>query len=345
MYESYLGLNERPFDLVPDPRYFFGSQGHREAMQLLLYGISAGEGFIVITGEVGTGKTTLCRNLLKKLGPNIESAVILNPCQSEEELLATILLDLGVAHLGVQTALPIRTALLDALNSHLLESRARGKRVVLIIDEAQNLSPQVLEQIRLLSNLETEKEKLVQIILVGQVELSERLARHDLRQLNQRVSVRYRLRPLRTGETRSYVLFRLHRAGCERDDFFTWGAFRLIHRLSQGYPRLINLICDRTLLALCAKKRKKVSRSVVRMAWSSLYPEWDPAGAGRWGFSRVSQLGYVLGVLLIGLTIGMAVERQQLEKWVVAVYEKAAALTSPAETGANPGELAGISLD
>ena len=251
-----------------------------------------------------------------------------------------------MADLGVPIALPSsRTALLDALNGHLLESRARGKRVVLIIDEAQNLPPQVLEQIRLLSNLETEKEKLVQIILMGQVELSERLARHDLRQLNQRVSVRFRLRPLRTGETRSYMLFRLHRAGCERDDFFTWGAFRLIHKLSQGYPRLINLICDRALLALCAKKRKKVSRSVVRMAWSSLYPEWDPAGAGRWGFSRVSRLGYVLGVLLIGLTIGMAVERQQLEKWVVAVYEKAAALTSPAETGANPGELAGVPLD
>jgi general secretion pathway protein A len=301
MYESYLGLSERPFSLVPDPRYFFASHAHKEAMDYLLYGISAGEGFIVVTGEVGTGKTTLCRTLLKHLEPNVETAVILNPCQSAEELLGAVLEDLGVPI----PLPPSRKTLLDALNRYLLESRAKGKRVVLIIDEAQNLPPRVLEQIRIISNLETEKEKLIQVILIGQVELSERLARHDLRQLNQRLSVRYRLCPLRPKETRAYILFRLHRAGCQRDDFFTRTAFRRIHRLSRGYPRLINLICDRALLALSAKKSKRVGLSLVREAWRSLYPEWDPASRRRWGVSWASRLGYALGVLVIGLAMGM----------------------------------------
>jgi len=301
MYESYLGLSERPFSLVPDPHYFFASQPHKEAMNHLFYGISAGEGFIVVTGEVGTGKTTLCRTFLKHLQPNIETAVILNPCQSAEELLGAVLEDLGEPI----PLPPSRKALLDALNCYLLESRAKGKRVVLIIDEAQNLPPRVLEQIRLISNLETEKEKLIQIILVGQVELSERLARHDLRQLNQRLSVRYRLCPLKRKETRTYILFRLHRAGCQRDDFFTRAAFRRIHRLSRGYPRLINLVCDRALMALYAKKTRRVSSSLAYEAWKSLYPEWDPATKRRWGISWAPRLGYTLGVLAMALVLGI----------------------------------------
>lgn len=330
MYESYLGLNERPFSLVPDPRFFFASRAHREAMQHLLYGISAGEGFIVVTGEVGTGKTTLCRTLLKHLQPNVETAVILNPCQSAEELLVTILEDLG-APISLP---PSRKVLLEALNDYLLECRAKGKRMVLIIDEAQNLPSRVLEQIRLLSNLETEKEKLIQIILMGQVELSEKLARHDLRQLNQRVSVRYRLSPLGEKETRAYVLFRLHRAGCQRDDFFTGGAFRLIHKLSRGYPRLINLICDRALLALCATKKKRVRPSVVRQAWRSLYPEWDPASVGYRRFSWASRLGFALVLLLIAGTMGMVLSMGAIEEWAAKTFSGEAALTQKAEIAA-----------
>lgn len=272
MYEAHLGCQERPFALVPDPRYFFASRGHREALQHLLYAVRRGEGFVVITGEVGTGKTTLCRTLLKRLDPQIETAVILNPCQSEEELLQTILDDLGISAPPALT----RKALLDALNAHLLESRAAGRRVVLIIDEAQDLPVRLLEHIRLLSNLETEREKLIQIILVGQVELSAKLCQRNLRQLNQRVAVRYRLPRLRPKETRAYIHHRLTRAGSERHDLFTWGALRLVHYFSGGIPRLVNVICDRALMAMYARRLKQVNRSTIRVAWQSLYPSWDP---------------------------------------------------------------------
>lgn len=273
MYESYLGCQERPFALVPDPRYFFASRGHRAALDHLLYGIRRGEGFVVITGEVGTGKTTLCRTLLKRLDPDIETAVILNPSRSEEELLRTILDDLGVKVAPAAT----RKELLGALNTHLLASRAAGKRVVLIIDEAQDLPPRLLEQIRLLSNLETEREKLIQIILVGQVELSTKLCHRSLHQLNQRVTVRFRVPTLRPKETRAYIQHRLTRAGSERHDLFTWGALRLVHHLSGGVPRLINVICDRAFVAMYARRLKQVRRSTIRLAWRSLYPDWDPA--------------------------------------------------------------------
>lgn len=303
MYESHLGCAERPFALVPDPRYFFASRGHREALNHLLYGIRREEGFVVITGEVGTGKTTLCRTLLRKLDPQIETAVILNPSQSEEELLQAILGDLGVSVPSSAT----RKDLLDALNTHLLENRAAGKRVVLVIDEAQDLPPRLLEQIRLLSNLETEREKLIQIILVGQVELSAKLCQRGLRQLNQRVAVRYRLPKLQPKETRDYVLHRLARAGAERRDLFTWGALRLVHYLSGGIPRLINIICDRALVAMYARRLKRVTRSTIRLAWRSLYPSWDPvyrAVSPTLSLQRVASAVGLLAAALASATAG-----------------------------------------
>ena len=303
MYESHLGCQERPFALVPDPRYFFASRGHKEALNHLLYGIRREEGFVVITGEVGTGKTTLCRTLLRKLDPQIETAVILNPSQSEEELLQTILGDLGVS---VPTA-ATRREFLDALNTHLVESRAAGKRVVLIIDEAQDLPPRLLEQIRLLSNLETEREKLIQIILVGQVELSAKLCRRDLRQLNQRVAVRYRLPRLRPKETRAYIQHRLARAGAERHDLFTWGALQLVHHFSDGIPRLINILCDRALVAMYARRLKRVTPSTIRLAWRSLYPAWDPARqvvSPTMGLQRVASAVALLAAALASATAG-----------------------------------------
>jgi len=296
MYEAQLGCHERPFALVPDPRYFFASQGHRQALNHLLYGIRREEGFVVITGEVGTGKTTLCRTLLKRLDPNVDTAVILNPSQSEEELLLAILGDLGIAVPPSAT----RKELLDALNAHLLESRAAGRRVVLIVDEAQDLPVRILEQIRLLSNLETEREKLIQIILVGQVELSPKLCQRSLRQLNQRVAVRFRLPTLRPKETRAYVQHRLSRAGSERHDLFTWGALRLVHHLSGGVPRLINVVCDRALTAMYARRLNRVKASTIRLAWRSLYPAWDPvrrALAPRTSLRRVAaSVGLALAV-------------------------------------------------
>lgn len=303
MYESHLGCAERPFALVPDPRYFFASRGHKEALNHLLYGIRREEGFVVITGEVGTGKTTLCRTLLRKLDPQIETAVILNPSQSEEELLQAILGDLGVSVPSAAT----RKELLDALNTHLLENRAAGKRVVLVIDEAQDLPVRLLEQIRLLSNLETEREKLIQIILVGQVELSAKLCQRGLRQLNQRVAVRYRLPKLQPKETRDYVLHRLARAGSERRDLFTWGALRLVHYLSGGVPRLINIICDRALVAMYARRLKRVTRSTIRLAWRSLYPSWDPvyrAVSPTLNLQRVASAVGLLAAALASATAG-----------------------------------------
>jgi type II secretory pathway predicted ATPase ExeA len=245
MYEQYFGLKEKPFSLTPDPRFLFLSADHKGALDHLLYGIKRREGFLAITGDIGTGKTTICRTLLEGLDPGMQTALILNPLLNEREILSAILEDFGITYPGQ----PPRKTLIDLLNLFLLDQAKRGGGALLIIDEAQNLAPNVLEQIRILSNLETDQEKLLQIILVGQRELRDKLESKALRQLNQRISVRYHLAPLSPEETIRYIEHRLTVAGAKGGIEFSPGAYQAIYHFSRGVPRLINLIADRALLA------------------------------------------------------------------------------------------------
>ncbi|MDH3684825.1 MAG: AAA family ATPase [Myxococcales bacterium] len=258
MYHEFYALREKPFSLSPDPRFLFLSDSHREALAHLLYGIEQGEGFIVLTGEVGTGKTTLSRTLLQRIEPGTEIAFIFNPQLSASELLQSI-----CAELGLPAADRTRREMMDALNRFLLAKKAEGRRVILLIDEAQNLPPDTLEQVRLLSNLETDTEKLLQIILIGQPELDAILESPSLRQLNQRISVRWRLSTLTALETRDYVKHRLRIAAGAPREIFTDLALREVHRRSAGVPRLVNLLCDRALLAGFGAGARSIGLSLV----------------------------------------------------------------------------------
>ena len=276
MYEEFYGLKEKPFNLTPDPRFFFLSENHRGAFEHLLYGIKEREGFILITGEVGAGKTTLCRALLNKIeSHSTVSALILNPMFSGQELLQCILGDFGI-----QSKAASKKELLDELNQFLLNQQAANRNSILIIDEAQNLPLPVLEEIRILSNLETEKEKLLQIILMGQIELKEKLSLPRLRQLNQRISIRYHLEPLGREEVPRYIQHRLTVAGSSGDIHFTPGALREIYRYSQGIPRLINLASDRALLAGYAEQSREIQRETVIKGLKSLEGEEAPRSRG-----------------------------------------------------------------
>jgi general secretion pathway protein A len=263
MYTSFFGLNEKPFAITPDPRYLFLSERHGEALAHLVYGVTESGGFMQLTGEVGTGKTTLVRTLLQnKLPHNADVAVVLNPRLSVLEFLETICEELGILAPEYRGSVK---ALVDALNRQLLTAHAEGRRVILVVDEAQNLSRDVLEQVRLLTNLETAKQKLLQIILIGQPELRDLLAREDLRQLAQRITGRYHLEPLSRDETAQYIEHRLRVAGA-LGEVFDSGAKREVFRLTEGVPRLINVICDRALLGAYSKETRRVNRRLVRRA-------------------------------------------------------------------------------
>jgi general secretion pathway protein A len=259
MYTKFYDLSEKPFTLVPDPRYLFLSRSHREALAHLLYGIQEGEGFILVVGQVGTGKTTLCRTLLERVGDEVDIGFIFNPSSTDVELLAAI-----NREFGIPSDAQVATELVEVLNRFLLQRRAIGRRVLLVIDEAQKLEPEVLEQIRLLSNLETEREKLLQILLFGQPELDELLARSDLRQLRQRITIRWALRPLTRAETGAYVSHRLRVAGSRDTPLFSPGALRVLYRKSGGVPRLINAVADRALLAGYSAGLERVTAAAVR---------------------------------------------------------------------------------
>ena len=281
MYTSFFGLSEKPFAITPDPRYLYLSERHAEALAHLLYGINESGGFIQLTGEVGTGKTTVVRTLLSRVPHHADVAVILNPRLTPVEFLLTICEELG---------LPIAEAdrdsvkhMVDTLNRRLLSAHADGRRIIVIVDEAQNLSPEVLEQVRLLTNLETPTQKLLQIILIGQPELRDLLDRTDLRQLAQRITGRYHLKPLSREETQGYVRHRLRVAGAAAE-IFTPGALREVHRLSSGIPRVINVSCDRALLGAYTQEARKVTAALVRQAAGEVYgrrfaPQWMSWGA------------------------------------------------------------------
>jgi general secretion pathway protein A len=262
MSASHFGLSESPFSITPDPRFLYMSVRHREALAHLLYGITGGGGFVQLTGEVGTGKTTICRYLLEQLPADVDVALILNPKLTALELLASVCDELRIAYPAGTTSLKV---LVDALYRHLLGAHSRARRTVLIIDEAQNLTVEVLEQIRLLTNLETARDKLLQIILIGQPELSQMLEQPALRQLAQRVTARYHLLPFSPPETCGYILHRMEVAG-QRAIAFTEAAMREAHRLSGGVPRLINVICDRALLGAYAHDLRRIEPRTVRTA-------------------------------------------------------------------------------
>lgn len=264
MYLRYFGLDETPFSITPDPAFVFLSPRHRDALAHLLYGIGKGGsgGFVQLTGEVGTGKTTLCRCLLEQVPENTRIALLLNPLVSPRELLAAISEELGI---DVSGSLDSTRLLVDGLNRYLLDAHMRGERVVVVIDEAQNLSPEALEQVRLLTNLETSKEKLLQIVLLGQPELRELLQRRNLRQLAQRITARYHLSPLGQKDTHLYISHRMKIAGAQRNPFRR-SAMSALFRRSQGIPRLINIIADRSLVAAFAKERADVTAAMVHEA-------------------------------------------------------------------------------
>ncbi len=268
MYETFFGLKERPFNLTPDPKYLYLSDKHKEAFAHLLYGIKNRSGFVMITGEIGTGKTTLCRNLLNQLDSGAEVAFIFNPFLEPLELLKKI-----NQEFGIEPCADTVLGLTEELNKHLLLSAAHGKNCVLVIDEAQNLSPRVLEQIRLLSNIETDSEKLLQIILIGQPELAEKLQLTELRQLNQRITARYHLKSLNATETLEYIAYRIYVAGGKKRVDFTRPAAKLVYKLSGGVPRMINALCDRALLIGYTREQRVVTAREVRHAMQEIRGE------------------------------------------------------------------------
>jgi general secretion pathway protein A len=301
VYEAFFSLEDAPFVLTPDPRFLLRSKGHHEVLSTLIYGITSQKGLLALIGDVGTGKTMLCRALLRELPKEVKSALVLNPYLSDSELLGTILDDLGVERRG-----STKGELMAVLSQYLLTAGGEGKTVVVILDEAQQMSDAALEQIRILSTLETATRKLLQIVLVGQPELEEKLAKPELRQLDQRIGIRCYLRPLSRKETFRYIEHRLRIAGLPGALPFARGALMRIYAYSRGTPRVINLVCDRALTAAFSARAREVSPGLVKAAIRNLEGERlkrrratrriRPSGLG--AFGRVAAV--VAGVLLLG---------------------------------------------
>ncbi|TFZ00530.1 AAA family ATPase [Ramlibacter henchirensis] len=303
MYAPYFGLSHEPFSIAPDPRYLFMSERHREALAHLLYGLGGGGGFVLLTGEIGTGKTTVCRGFLEQIPENCNVAYIFNPKLTVTELLQSVCEEFRIQVPRREGAVPTVKDYLDPLNAFLLQSHANGRNSVLIIDEAQNLSADVLEQLRLLTNLETSQRKLLQIVLIGQPELRELLAQPRLEQLAQRVIARFHLDALTRTETQQYVRHRLEIAGLSRPMPFDRGALERIHKRSGGVPRRINLLCDRALLGAFGRSEATVTRAIVDQAAREVFGDPAPAAQPTWprqaavlGVGLLAGAGLVAGV-------------------------------------------------
>jgi len=328
MYTSFFGLGEKPFAITPDPRYLYLSERHAEALAHLLYGINESGGFIQLTGEVGTGKTTVARTLLSRVPHHADVAVILNPRVTPIEFLLTICEELGVSIADADR--DSVKQMVDALNRRLLEAHAGGRRIIVLVDEAQNLSIDVLEQVRLLTNLETPTQKLLQIILIGQPELRELLDRTDLRQLAQRITGRYHLKPLSREETKGYVRHRLRVAGAT-EEIFTAAALAEVHRLSRGIPRVINVACDRALLGAYTQETRTITAALMRRAAGEVYgrrfmPHWLGWLAGCVGVAALA------AILIAGRQLW---HRQALAKPVPVPAAPPPAAATPAPMSVN----------
>ncbi|MFP4350154.1 MAG: ExeA family protein, partial [Desulfococcaceae bacterium] len=296
MYKKFFGFKERPFQLVPNPAYLFLSKSHEEALAHLSYAVSQGDGFVEITGEVGTGKTTLCRVFLGGLGENTEAAYIFNPLLNAVQLLKAV-----NDEFGIDSRADTEKELIDTLNTFLMEKKRQGKQVIVLIDEAQKLGEDVLEQLRLLSNLETDTSKLLQIILVGQPELREMLDSQELRQLGQRITLSCYLTPLDLRETRAYIQHRIQIASQRPGVKFTRGAFWSIYRYSRGIPRLINIASDRALLTAYGLHKRKITGAIARSAIRELASRGDIRRYGLFDLKRAIIFLLVVGIGLSAL--------------------------------------------
>ena len=296
MYTQYFGLSERPFSIAPDPHFLYLSELHKEALAHLLYGMEGGGCLVLLTGDVGTGKTTVSRALLEQLPDETDIALILNPRLSEVELLTAICGELRIG--GIPAPASVKQ-LVDCLNRHLLDTHAQGRNTILIIDEAQDLAPDVLEQLRLLTNLETTKEKLLKIILLGQPELKERLNRPEFAQINQRITSRYHLLPLQEADVFAYIEHRVRVAGGGRGQLFSVPAMRRINDWSHGIPRLINLLCERALIGAYVEEKDQVDRGIVERAGREVLGRSGPPARRRACFFPSFPLQPVLALSLL----------------------------------------------
>ncbi|MEE9412064.1 MAG: AAA family ATPase [Methylococcales bacterium] len=319
MYLEHFNFSSEPFSIVPDPRFLFLSKRHEEALAHLLYGLREGGGFVALTGEVGTGKTTLCHYLMEQLPDNVDLALVLNPKLSSLELISSLCDELGIKYPEKNTSIKI---VVDALNNYLLDAHARGRRTVVLIDEAQNLNLDVLEQIRLLTNLETKETKLLQILLVGQPELNNLLNCKELRQLSQRITGRYHLIALTADETKDYILHRINKVGGE-SDLFSVGAISTLYSRSGGIPRLVNTIADRSLLGAYSKNERQVSAGLVNQAANEILH------TGRQSPWRAILLGMLLSLTMVVFGRMTWNYRHYISEQIPMLFSKAKPATTP----------------